>query len=130
VWGGVKSDRWGRRLVIGSGWAVYAIVYAGFAFTRSVEGLIGWFLFYGLYFGLSEGTEKALIADLTPASLSGSAFGLYNAALGVGALLASVAFGFVWKALGPGAAFSLGAVLALLATLLLFALVPEPKRQG
>lgn len=128
VWGGVKSDRWGRRLVIGSGWIVYAVVYAGFAFTHSIGGLIAWFLVYGLYYGLSEGTEKALIADLTPGSLSGTAFGLYNAVLGLGALLASVVFGIVWKGVGPEAAFGLGAGLALLATILLFALVAEPRR--
>jgi MFS family permease len=127
VWGGVKSDRWGRRRVIGAGWLVYAIVYAGFASSQSVPALIGWFLLYGLYFGLSEGAEKALIADLTPSSLSGSAFGLYNAALGIGALLASVAFGLVWKIVSPAAAFALGAALALLATALLLALVREPR---
>ncbi len=128
VWGGVKSDRWGRRLVIGAGWLVYAVVYAGFAWSQSVLALVGWFLVYGLYFGLSEGTEKALIADLTPPSLSGSAFGLYNAALGIGALLASVTFGIVWKMVSPAAAFALGGALALLATVLLFVLVREPRR--
>jgi MFS family permease len=130
VWGGVKSDRWGRRLVIGAGWMVYGVVYAGFAVSHSVAALVGWFLVYGLYFGLSEGTEKALIADLTPTRLSGTAFGLYNAALGVGALLASVAFGIVWKMVGPEAAFGLGAGLALLATALLFTLVREPARDA
>jgi MFS family permease len=126
VWGGVKSDRWGRRVVIGAGWLVYAAVYAGFAASGSIAALVAWFLVYGLYFGLVEGTEKALIADLTPAALGGTAFGLYNAALGIGALVASVAFGVVWKMVGPAAAFSLGAGLALLATVLLFVLVREP----
>jgi MFS family permease len=129
VWGGAKSDRWGRRAVIGAGWTVYAIVYAGFALSESVASLVCWFLAYGLYFGLSEGTEKALVADLTPAGLSGTAFGLYNGALGAGALVASVAFGLVWKVAGSAAAFGMGAVLAVLATLLLFALVREPARQ-
>lgn len=128
VWGGVKSDRWGRRVVIGAGWAIYALVYAGFAFSHSIAALVAWFLVYGTYYGLSEGAEKALIADLTPASLSGTAFGLYNAALGIGALLASVVFGLVWKAVSPEAAFTLGAALALLAAALLFALVREPAR--
>jgi MFS family permease len=126
VWGGVKSDRWGRRRVIGAGWVVYALVYAGFASSRTMGPLVAWFLVYGLYFGLTEGAEKALIADLTPSRLGGTAFGLYNAAIGVGALLASVAFGLVWKAVSAEAAFGLGAGLALLATVLLFVLVSEP----
>jgi MFS family permease len=123
VWGGVKSDRWGRRIVIGAGWVIYALVYAGFAMSSSIAALVAWFLFYGVYYGLSEGTEKALIADLAPASLRATAFGVYSAALGVGSLLASAVFGLVWKLAGPQAAFALGASLALLAAVLLAALV-------
>jgi MFS family permease len=124
VWGGVKSDRWGRRVVIGAGWIVYAVVYAGFAFTTSVGALIAWFLFYGFYYGLSEGTEKALVADMAPASLRATAFGLHQAVLGIGSLLASVVFGLLWKVAGPAAAFGLGAGLALVATVLLAVMVP------
>ncbi len=125
TWGGVKSDRWGRRPVIGAGWLVYALVYGGFAVSSSVPALIAWFMVYGIYYGLSEGTEKALVADLAPATLRGTAFGIYNAALGVGSLLASVVFGLIWKLVSPAAAFSLGAALALLATVLLAALVKQ-----
>jgi MFS family permease len=125
VWGGVKSDRWGRRVLIGTGWMIYALVYAGFAVSSSVAALIAWFLFYGVYYGLSEGTEKALIADLAPRSLHGTAFGIYNAALGIGSLFASVVFGLVWKIVSPEAAFGLGAGLALLATVLLAVFVKE-----
>jgi len=123
VWGGVKSDVWGRRLVIGVGWIIYALVYLGFATATSATALIGWFLFYGVYYGLTEGAEKALIADLAPASLRGTAFGLYNAALGVGALVASVVFGVIWRFGSPAAAFALGAALALVAAVLLAVLV-------
>jgi MFS family permease len=125
VWGGLKSDQRGRRVVIGGGWVVYALVYAGFAFSTSVTALVAWFLVYGVYYGLSEGTEKALIADLAPSDLRGTAFGIYNAALGIGALLASVVFGLVWNEVSPAAAFGLGAALALFATVLLAAFVKE-----
>jgi sugar phosphate permease len=125
TWGGVKSDRWGRRVVIGAGWLVYALVYGGFAVSSSTPALIAWFMVYGIYYGLSEGTEKALVADLAPASLRGTAFGIYNAALGVGSLLASVVFGLVWKLVSPAAAFGLGAALALLATILLATVVKD-----
>jgi MFS family permease len=125
VWGGGMSDRLGRRAVIGAGWLIYAFVYVGFAVTASAAALIGLLLFYGFYYGLSEGSEKALIADLAPASLRGTAFGVYNASAGLGSLGASVGFGLVWKAVSPAAAFGMGAVLALLATLLLAVLVRE-----
>jgi MFS family permease len=127
TWGGVQSDRWGRRVVIGAGWLVYALVYGGFAMSSSVTALIAWFMVYGIYYGLSEGTEKALVADLAPASLRGTAFGVYNAALGVGSLLASVMFGLVWKFVSPAAAFGLGAALALLATVLLATVVKNQQ---
>ena len=117
--GGSWSDRVGRRAVIGTGWIVYAAVYAGFAVSSSLTALLGWFLVYGFYFGFAEGTEKALVADLAPASRRGTAFGIYTAVQGVGALSASVMFGIVWKFFGAAAAFGVGSALALAATALL-----------
>jgi MFS family permease len=123
VVGGSLSDKVGRRTVIAAGWLVYATVYVGFAFADSIVPLIGWFLVYGFYFGFSEGTEKALVADLAPVSRRGFAFGLYNAVLGIGSLAASVLFGALWTAFGPPIAFGFGAALALGATALLWVVV-------
>jgi MFS family permease len=117
---GSWSDRIGRRAVISTGWVVYAIVYAGFAFSSSLPALLTWFLIYGFYFGFAEGTEKAFVADLAPASRRGAAFGVYNAVTGLGALTASVVFGVLWTAFGTAAAFGVGAALAAVATVLLF----------
>jgi MFS family permease len=127
VVGGSWSDRVGRRTVIAIGWLVYAVVYAGFAISGKLPALFGWFLLYGFYFGFAEGTEKALVADLTPADRRGFAFGVYNAVQGLGGLAASVVFGLVWRSFGAAAAFGLGATLALAATAALFLAVP--KRQ-
>ena len=121
--GGSWSDRVGRRKVIALGWCVYALVYVGFAFAQSFQALLAWFLVYGLYYGFTEGAEKALIADLAPESRRGVAFGLYDAVSGIGALVASLLFGGIWSLFGAGAAFAFGAGVALLASLLLFALV-------
>ena len=123
--GGSWSDRIGRRAVIAIGWLVYAIVYGGFAISTTLPALLTWFMVYGFYFGFAEGTEKALVADLAPASRRGTAFGIYNAVSGFGALTASVIFGVIWRAYGAGSAFALGAGLALAATLMLFAVVPR-----
>ena len=123
VIGGAWSDRIGRRAVIAIGWLIYAAVYAGFAVSTSLVSLLPLFLVYGLYFGFAEGTEKALVADLAPASRRGFAFGVYNAVLGVGQLAASVLFGLLWTAVSPAAAFAAGAALALLSTALLFVVV-------
>ncbi len=123
--GGGWSDRIGRRAVIATGWLIYAVVYAGFAASTSLTALLVWFMIYGFYFGFAEGTEKALVADLVSPALRGTAFGIYNAVIGLGALLASVVFGAVWSAYSASVAFGLGASLALLATLALFVVVPR-----
>jgi len=117
---GMLSDRLGRKWLILAGWSVYAVTYAGFAVVNTVWAAWGLFLVYGLYFGLTEGVEKALIADLAPERLRGSAFGLYHLAIGAGALPASLLFGCVWERYGDPAAFSMGAACALLAGLWLW----------
>jgi len=112
TWGGALSDHLGRKQVIVIGWVVYAVVYLGFAAAASAPALVGWFLVYGVYFALTEGAEKALVADLAPADRHGAAFGVYNAALGAGTLTASVMFGVLYERFGAGAAFGTGAGLA------------------
>lgn len=120
--GGIASDRWSRKGVIVAGWTIYGLTYAGFVWADSAWQAWGLFMVYGLYFGLTEGTEKALIADLAPAHLRGSAFGLYHLMIGIGALPASLLFGWVWQSFGSSVAFAMGASLALSAGLLLWPL--------
>jgi sugar phosphate permease len=106
------------------------VVYAGFALSTSITALFAWFLLYGFYFGFAEGAEKALVADLAPPDRRGFAFGIYNAVTGLGALTASVFFGFVWNAYGTAAAFGVGSALALAATVALFLVLPPQPRAG
>ena len=118
--GGQLSDRFGRRHLIAAGWVFYAAVYGAFAFLDAVAPLIGVFLAYGVYFGLTEGVEKAWVADLSTREQRGTAFGYYNAVIGLSALLASILFGLIWTMIAPQAAFLTGALLAIAATLLLY----------
>ena len=128
--GGELSDRLGRLRLIGAGWLFYAGVYAAFALVDSASWLVVTFLAYGIYFGLTEGVEKAWIADLAPRDARGTAFGFYNATIGIGALLASVIFGVVWTRISPDAAFLMGAALALAATGLLYLLFSHEEDPG
>jgi MFS family permease len=120
VIGGTLSDRFGRLRLIVIGYVWYAAIYAAFAWTTSLPILIAVFLAYGIYFGFTEGVEKAWVADMAPAASRGTAFGIYNAALGVGGLAASLIFGALWTRVSPQAAFLAGASLALAASVLLY----------
>ena len=127
---GALSDRIGRRGVIIAGWGIYAAAYLGFAMATSELHI--WLLFagYGLFYGLTEGAEKALVADLAPAAERGAAFGWFNAAIGLGALPASLLFGALWQWFGPLAAFGCGAAMAAVAAVLLLIMVRGEEQLG
>jgi MFS family permease len=115
--GGILSDHWGRKPTLTVGWLIYAAVYL--AFGRASAPWHAWALFglYGIFFGLTEGTERALVADIVPLARRGTAFGWYYLAIGLGALPASVIFGAIWDHFGSRAAFELGALLAVIAAI-------------
>jgi MFS family permease len=123
--GGALSDRIGRRPTLIMGWVLYAAVYFGFA--RATEAWQAWALFgvYGVFFGLTEGAERALMADLVIPERRGTAFGWYNLAIGLGALPASLLFGWVWDHAGAPTAFVMGASLALAAAVGMMLAMPR-----
>ncbi|HEX4438965.1 MAG TPA: MFS transporter, partial [Thermoanaerobaculia bacterium] len=110
--GGILADRLGRIRTILAGWVVYAVAYAGFALASRPAHLWGLFAFYSLFYALTEGAERALVADLAPPRMRGRAFGAFHASVGLAALPASILFGVLWKAYSPAAAFFTGAALA------------------
>ncbi len=122
---GALSDRVGRRRLIVGGWLVYGLIYLGFALAA--QGWQVWALYalYGVYYGAAEGSARALVADLVAPDKRGTAYGVYNAAVGLMALPASVLAGLLWQGvggwsgLGPSAPFLCGAALALAATAIL-----------
>jgi MFS family permease len=113
--GGALSDRVGRQPTLIAGWLLYGAVYLGFAVASAAWH--AWVLFaaYGLFFGLTEGTERALIADIVPRDRRGAAYGWYHLAVGVGMLPASLIFGVVWDRAGASTAFLIGASLSIAA---------------
>lgn len=120
--GGALSDRVGRRPTLIVGWLFYAAVYL--AFAHATRAWHAWALFavYGIYFGFAEGAERALVSDIVPPDRRGTAFGWFNLAVGLGALPASLIFGVIWDRVSPGAAFTLGAGLAIIAAMGMLAL--------
>ena len=127
TYGGQLSDRIGRKPLIVGGWLLYAGVYYAFAWAGTPWQAWALFAVYGIFYGMTEGTEKALVADIVPTVRRGAAFGWYNLAIGLGALPASLIFGWIWDRWGSPSAFVFGATLALVAAILMALVAPSSQ---
>jgi MFS family permease len=121
---GVLSDRLGRWGIIAIGWAIYIVVYVGFALLPAAHAWGLWPLMavYGVYMALTDGVGKALIADHAPRERRGAAMGLFHASSGLTTLGASLLAGVLWDHAGPKYTFLVGAGFAALALLVLVTL--------
>jgi len=123
---GKLSDRLGRKSILVAGYTTYAAVYLGMAVLPSHAGYISFlllFCLYGLYSGLTDGVEKALVVDLVGAPMRATAIGLHATIVGAGLLPASLIAGQLWSLLGPAAPFAFGGGMALFSALLLIILL-------
>ena len=121
---GAASDRFGRRNLLIIGYAIYAAVYVGFG--AAGEGWMVWPLFaaYGLFPALTDGVAKAMAVDTAGRTGRATAIGVYSAVIGITQIAASLIGGLLWDKIGSWATFYFGAMLAAVAVLLLFALLP------
>jgi MFS family permease len=130
---GALSDRVGRHKLLIAGWLLNALVNLGFASASNGWQAWGWMAIYGLYYGMTEGVAKAFVADLVPLEQRGTAYGLFNGAIGFAVLPASLIAGTLWEGvggwsgLGPRAPFLFSMVMALLAAILLARLPSHEK---
>jgi MFS family permease len=125
---GALSDRVGRRRLLALGYAVFAAVYFGFALVPRSSA--GWavpvlFLIYGGYYALTEGVQRAFVADLVPAELRATAFGTIATATGLVLLPASLIAGWLWQRFGAAVPFFYGGATATAALLLLVFALPD-----
>jgi MFS family permease len=117
--GGRLADRFGRGAVILASWVAFALAFALFAAARGPLGLWLVSVLYGLFAGLGEGAERAVVADFATPAERGTAFGWYNLVVGLAAIPAGLLFGGIWHVRGAPWAFATAALLALSASLLL-----------
>lgn len=133
---GRLSDRVGRRRLIIGGWLVYAAIYFGFALAQSAWQVWILYVAYGLYYGLAYGSANAMVADLVPDNLRGTAYGSYHAVIGLLAFPSSLIAGVLWQGaggwsgFGPSAPFLFGGGLALLAALLMAFWMPAIRSKS
>lgn len=122
---GRLSDILGRRTLLVMGYLFYALVYLGFALVTEKQML--WYLFvtYGLYTGVTEGVEKALVTDIAPTDQKATMMGLHATLVGIGLLPASLLAGALWKWFGPSVTFYFGAVTGILAAAGLLAVLGQ-----
>ncbi len=119
-------DRLGPGPPLLAGWALYAVVYAGFAFAAGIVPFFALLALYAGFYGLTEGAERTLVVALAGDVGHGTVLGAYHLAGGAGLFLASLLFGLVWQEVSPRAAFLLGAALALLAAAVLASALRRP----
>jgi len=117
---GMASDMFGRKRVIMAGFILFTAVYYGFA-VADTKAMI-WVLFglYGIFMGLTEGVQKAYLATIIPAEFKATAFGIYNMALGVALLPASILGGWLWDHVSPAVTFYYGAGTGALSAVMFF----------
>ncbi len=115
---GMAADRFGKRRVILLGFILFALVYYGFAAAGSPTMIWVLFAFYGIFMGLTEGVQKAFLADIIPVDFKATAFGIYNTAVGLAMFPASLIGGLLWDRVSPAATFHYGAITAAVSALL------------
>lgn len=116
---GILSDKIGRERIIISGYLLYAIIYIGFGMVNNKVMIVLLFALYGLYSAATDGIQKALVADLIGKSKKGTGLGIYNSIIGITLLPASVIAGVLYDKVNSSAPFYFGAVMALIAALLM-----------
>jgi MFS family permease len=116
---GILSDKQSKKNLLLWGWGLYSSIYLSLGFIHSPW--LFWILvvLYGLYLGMTQGVLLALVADLVPADLRGTAFGFLNLSVGIALLPASLLAGWLWQSVSPSAAFISGGALALIALICL-----------
>jgi len=124
---GAISDRIGRQKSIFISFMIFCGTYAGLAFSPHPLTVWVLFIFYGLYYGFSEGNLKAFVADLTPPDIRGTAFGIYYTAVGVTLLPANLLMGILWQKYGFRNALLVGSALSLISGLMLITMLRTEK---
>lgn len=127
---GKRSDHVGRKRLLVAGYLIFALVYAGFAWAPNKPVIVAAFALYGIFTAMTVGVERAFVSEIAPKELKGTLLGLQSTIAGIALLPASIIAGFLWNAFGSVVPFAFGAILALIAALLLAFGLPQKTVAG
>jgi len=115
---GAIADKIGTKKVLIAGFFLFALVYLFFGLIKNPFYI--WLLFplYGVYIALTDGISRAYISDTVPVEKSGTAFGIYQTAVGICVFFSSLLAGVLWNFFSPAAPFLFGALTSFIAVLL------------
>jgi MFS family permease len=116
---GILSDRMKRRSVLATGLLLLILADLFLAWANFPLIVLLGVALWGLHMGLTQGIFAAMIADVTPPQLKGTAFSLFNLASGLFMLLASAIAGGVWERHGAAMTFYAGAAFSVAAFVML-----------
>lgn len=126
---GIAADRFGKKRVILLGFVLFAVLYYGFAIAENARAVWILFGFYGVFMGLTEGIHKAFLATIIPPDFKATAFGVYNTAVGLAMLPASLVGGWLWDYVSPSATFYYGAITAALSVILFIIFIAFVRKE-
>jgi MFS family permease len=116
---GVLADRVSRHLQLGIGAVILVAADLALAGASTIWMTALGAALWGLQMGITQGLLSAAIADAAPERLRGTAFGIFDLAVGVATFTASTGAGLLWTMSGPAGSFVAGAVLAATVIILL-----------
>lgn len=123
---GKLSDKFGRSAILVPGYAIYGLVYLGFAAFELKSVIILLFIAYGAYTAFISGAERAFIAEAAPAEYKGTVLGIYGMLQGIGLLFSSIIAGAMWDLISSDAPFWFGGILGI-ASAVIIALILRKK---
>ncbi|HET9774207.1 MAG TPA: MFS transporter [Nitrososphaeraceae archaeon] len=126
---GILSDQIGKERVLIIGFLLFIIstIFMYFSDKNNIIYIISIPLIYGLYVGISETIQRALISKYVSQQNRGTAFGFYGLIVGVCLLIGNITFGFLWDNYDINIALLYSISLSTLAIIFMFGFIKIKK---